>query len=115
MSGLVFQEIREFKSLAYSARGTYQRHFYFDDSGRFEGFMGTEADKTIEAIETYLPLLTYMPEKPLRADGIKSGLLESLSSSKPNFRSMRMSIRGWEKQGFVSDPRKTKKDVYDGV
>ena len=53
-----------------------------------------------------------MPEKINRVDGIKSGLLESLSSSKPGFRSMSLSIRGWEKQGYESDPRKTKKDVY---
>ena len=115
MSGLVFQEIREFRSLAYSASGTYRRPYYFDKSGRFEGFMGTQADKTIEAIETYINLLTKMPEKPSRIDGIKSGLQESLSSSKPNFRGMSLSIRGWEKQGFESDPRKTQKDVYDNA
>ena len=115
MSGLVFQEIREFRSLAYSARGTYRRPYYFDESGRFEGFMGTQADKTIEAIETYIQLLTNMPEKPSRIDGIKSGLFESLSSSRPNFRSMSRSIRGWKKQGFESDPRKTQKDVYQDI
>ena len=115
MSGLVFQEIREFRSLAYSARGTYRRPYYFDRSGRFEGFIGTQADKTIDAIETYINLLTDMPEKTNRIDGIKSGLLESLSSSKPGFRSMSLSIRGWEKQGYETDPRKTKKDVYDSA
>ena len=115
MSGLVFQEIREFKSLAYSAWGSYRSPYYLDDSGRFEGFMGTQADKTIDAIETYVQLLKEMPEKPLRADGIRSGLLESLNSSKPRFRNMSLSIRGWEKQGYVSDPRKTKKDVFEDV
>ena len=113
MSGLVFQEIREYRSLAYSARGTYRSPFYFDKSGRFEGFIGTQADKTIVAIDTYTKLLTNMPEKINRIDGIKSGLLESLSSSKPGFRSMSLSIRNWEKQGYETDPRKTKKDVYD--
>ena len=113
MSGLVFQEIREYRSLAYSARGTYRSPFYFDKSGRFEGFIGTQADKTIDAIDTYTKLLTNMPEKINRIDGIKSGLLESLSSSKPGFRSMSLSIRNWEKQGYETDPRKTKKDVYD--
>ncbi|MBE77468.1 MAG: hypothetical protein CMG41_07005 [Candidatus Marinimicrobia bacterium] len=115
MSGLVFQEIREFKSLAYSAWGSYRSPYYLDDSGRFEGFMGTQADKTVDAIETYVQLLKEMPEKPLRADGIRSGLLESLNSSKPRFRTMGLSIRGWEKQGYVSDPRKIKKDVFEDV
>ena len=49
------------------------------------------------------------------ADGIRSGLLQSLNSSKPRFRTMGLSIRGWEKQGYVSDPRKTKKDVFEDV
>ena len=115
MSGLVFQEIREFKSLAYSAWGSYRRPYYLDDSGRFEGFMGTQADKTIDAISTYVNLLKKMPEKPLRIDGIRSGLLESLNSSKPKFRNMSLTIRGWQKQGFVIDPRKTKKDVFSDI
>ena len=84
MSGLVFHEIREFRSLAYSAYGTYRKPFFFDDSGRFEGFMGTQADKTMEAIETYMSLLKDMPQKANRLDGIQSGLLESLTSSRSN-------------------------------
>ena len=60
MSGLVFQEIREFRSLAYSAYGTYRRPFFFDESGRFEGFMGTQADKTMDAIETYMLSLIHI-------------------------------------------------------
>ena len=59
--------------------------------------------------------LKEMPEKPLRTEGIRSGLLESLNSSKPRFRNMSLSIRGWEKQGYVSDPRRTRKDVYSDV
>ena len=26
---------------------------------------------------------------------------------------MSLSVRGWQKQGYETDPRKTKKDVYD--
>ena len=115
MSGLVFQEIREFKSLAYSAWGSYSRPYYLDGSGWFNGFMGTQADKTIDAIGTYISLLKDMPDKPVRTEGIKAGLLESLGSKKPNFRRMSLSIRGWNRQGFSSDPRKTEKDVYQDI
>ncbi len=112
MSGLVFQEIREFRSLAYSARGTYRRPYYFEKSGRFEGFIGTQADKTNDAIQAYVNLLVNMPEKPNRVGGIKSGLLESLNSSKPNFRGISLSVKKWKQQGFKLDPRKTQKEVY---
>ena len=103
MSGLVFQEIREFRSLAYSAYGTYRRPFFFDESGRFEGFMGTQADKTMDAIETYMSLLEDMPQKANRLEGIQSGLLESLTSSRSNFRSIGTTIRNWGNQGFKED------------
>tara|TARA_B100001559_G_scaffold196679_1_gene164562 strand:- start:115 stop:612 length:498 start_codon:yes stop_codon:yes gene_type:complete len=113
MSGLVFQEIREFRSLAYSAYGTYRKPFFFDESGRFEGFMGTQADKTMEAIETYMSLLKDMPQKANRLNGIKSGLLESLTSSRSNFRSIGTTIRNWVNQGFKEDPKIRQKQVYE--
>jgi predicted Zn-dependent peptidase len=113
MSGLVFQEIREFRSLAYSARGIYRRPFYFDKTGRFEGYMGTQADKTIDAIETYMNLLAEMPEKANRMTGIKSGMLQSLTSSRSNFRGIGTTIRSWRKQGFKEDPKVMQKEVYE--
>ena len=112
MSGLIFQEIREFKSLAYSARGSYITPFYLDGTGWFEGFMGTQADKTIDAIDTYIALLKDMPRKENRSDGIKSGLLQSMGSLKPSFRSLNLSIRRWEHAGYVNDPRKSQMEVF---
>ncbi|MFL3013738.1 MAG: M16 family metallopeptidase [Candidatus Neomarinimicrobiota bacterium] len=115
MSGLVFQEIREFRSLAYSARGTYRKPFFFDRTGRFEGYMGTQADKTIDAIETYMNLLEEMPEKVNRMAGIKSGMLQSLTSSRSNFRGIGSTIATWQKQGFKEDPKIMQKEVYENA
>ena len=115
MAGLVFQEIREFRSLAYSARGTYQRPFYLDGAGYFQGFMGTQADKTTDAIEAYISLLSKMPEKPSRINGIKSGLLQSLNSGKPNFRSVNLRVRNWKKTGYDANPNLLYKANYESV
>ena len=115
MSGLVFQEIREFRSLAYSAGGTYRKPFFFDRTGRFEGYMGTQADKTIDAIETYMNLLEEMPEKANRMAGIKSGMLQSLTSSRSNFRGIGSTIATWRKQGFIEDPKIMQKEVYENA
>jgi len=115
MAGLVFQEIREFRSLAYSARGTYQRPFYLDGTGYFQGFMGTQADKTTDAISAYISLLTEMPEKPFRIEGIKSGLLQSLNSKKPNFRSINLTVRNWKKTGYKDNPNPLYKDNYQSI
>ena len=115
MSGLIFQEIREFRSLAYSARGGYRKPFFFDKTGRYEGYMGTQADKTIDAIETYMNLLSEMPQKANRMEGIKSGMLQSLTSSRSNFRGIGNTLRTWRKQGFKEDPKVMQKEVYENA
>ena len=115
MSALVFQEIREFRSLAYSAYGVYQVPWYLDGEGHFRGYMGTQTDKTVDAIEAYLSLLRNMPEKPLRMEGIKSGLLQSLVTSKPNFRSLARTARNWKLQGYDSNPNILYKDNYESI
>ena len=115
MSALVFQEIREFRSLAYSAYGVYQVPWYLDGAGYFRGYMGTQTDKTVNAIEAYLDLLKNMPEKPLRMEGIKSGLLQSLVTSKPNFRSLGRTGRNWKLQGYDGNPNVLYKDNYESV
>ncbi len=115
MSALVFQEIREFRSLAYSAYGVYQVPWYLNGEGYFKGYMGTQTDKTVNAIEAYLGLLKNMPEKPLRMEGIKSGLLQSLVTSKPNFRTLPRTGRNWKLQGYDGNPNVLYKDNYESV
>ena len=105
MGGIIFQEIREFRSLAYSARGTYQRPYYLNGKGYFQGYMGNQADKTLEALDAYLELLRNMPEKSGRNEKIKSGLVQSLNSKRPNFRSVARQVKTWKHQGFQADPR----------
>ena len=105
MAGIIFQEIREFRSLAYTARGTYQRPYFLDGEGYFQGYMGNQADKTIDALQAYLDLLMNMPEKSSRNEKIKSGLIQSLNSKKPNFRLVAQRVKTWKHQGFQSDPR----------
>ena len=115
MSALVFQEIREFRSLAYSAYGIYQVPWYLNGEGYFRGYMGTQTDKTVEAISAYLDLLKNMPEKPSRIEGIKSGLMQSLVTSKPNFRSLSKIGRDWIKQGYDGNPNPLYKSNYESI
>ena len=112
MGGIIFQEIREFRSLAYSARGTYQRPYYLNGKGYFQGYMGNQADKTLEALDAYLELLRNMPEKSGRNEKIKSGLIQSLNSKKPNFRSVARQVKTWKHQGFQADPRVTQHERF---
>ena len=112
MAGIIFQEIREFRSLAYSARGTYQKPYYLNGKGYFQGYMGNQADKTLEALDAYLELLRNMPEKSGRNEKIKSGLIQSLNSKKPNFRSIALRVKTWKHQGFQADPRVAQQERF---
>ena len=62
MGSLVFQEIREFRSLAYSCGAGYISPFYSDNKGYFNGYIGCQADKTIEACKTLEKLILDFPK-----------------------------------------------------
>jgi predicted Zn-dependent peptidase len=108
MSSILFQEIREFRSLSYSASGGYSNpsQLYPDRKGRFIAYLSTQADKTNEAIDLLQQLITNMPEKPERLDIIKSGIAESINSSKPNFRYLPGYAYSLIRQGYKEDIRK---------
>ena len=106
MSSIVFQEIREFRSLAYMAYGYYKLPYDREAPGYFLGHMTTQADKTIEALETYTCLINDMPAKPERMDIIKTSLKQSINSKRPSFRSLSSGVPMWKYQGFEEDPNK---------
>ena len=112
MASLVFQEIREFRSLAYSSSGYYINRPHLDKRGYFQGFMGTQADKSIEAINTFLDLFNDMPEKENRIHGLRSGLVQSINSSKPGFRARGQAVSNWVKQGYSEDPNRSYYEKY---
>ena len=60
-------------------------------------------------------LLEEMPEKANRMAGIKSGMLQSLTSSRSNFRGIGSTIATWRKQGFKEDPKIMQKEVYENA
>ncbi len=106
MSSLVFQEIREFKSLAYSAYGYSQTPFAKSHPSFFTGVMSTQADKTIEALDTYVDLINNMPQKPERMDIIKESIKQSMNSKRPGFRNITNGIPYWHYIGCDEDPNK---------
>lgn len=112
MSSIVFQEIREFRSLAYSAYGYYGLAPLQGKTNRFKGFIGCQSDKTNEAIELMDSLINFMPEKPERMDGIISSLTEKAQSSRPNFRYILNSYEYWDRAGYTEDPNQLNANKY---
>ena len=112
MSSVIFQEIREFRSLAYSAYAYHSSPFYFDKKGYTFGFMSTQADKTIDALDIFTSLMKDMPRKPERVDDIRTSLIQSITTDKPGFRNMSNSVSYWLKKGYTEDPRQYSLNLY---
>jgi zinc protease len=106
MAGLIFQEIREFRALAYSASGAFLRDDEPAQDGYLIGGVGCQVDKTHEAIEVMLGLIRELPAKPERMDPLRAALLRGLEIRSPDFRRLQWTIDVWQQRGYVEDPRK---------
>lgn len=115
MNSIVFQEIREFRSLGYSAWGNYFTPLKNDKPGYLKGFVSTQSDKTMEAIDAFSNLILNMPEKEERLNIVKNSLTQSINSERPTFRDLTFTVAKWDKQGYNNDPRKTRVDTYNNM
>ena len=111
-SGLVLQEVREFRSLAYSAGARYAIPQQSGKDAVFYGYIGTQSDKTIEAVSIFDSLIRKMPLKPERMATFKEYLVQSSIAEHPDFRDLSQSIAKWKLLGYKEDPSESKIPVY---
>ncbi|MDR2683173.1 MAG: insulinase family protein [Dysgonamonadaceae bacterium] len=112
-NGLVLQEIREYRSMAYTAGGYYVTPPLANKKAWFAGSIGTQADKTLEAIEVYYDLLTRMPQYPDRLRDIKEYMKETAGVEKPHFRNASQLYEVWKRLGYTQSPAATHKDAIE--
>ena len=115
MASIIFQEIREFRSLAYTAYGSYINRSDITMPGYFMGYMGTQVDKTNNAISTYIDLFRNLPIKENRIATIKSGLTQSINTRKPGWRSQGSYVSNLLKEGYTEDPNKLDYNIYQNI
>ncbi len=101
---LVLDEIREKRAMAYTAYGVISTPAVAGRNNLFQGFVGTQGDKTIDAIDIYMSLLNDMPEMPEHFDVVKTNIEESILSAKPGFRSASAVYEAWKRKGYTQDP-----------
>ena len=105
LSGLLFQEVREFRSLAYATGGNYIDPIYEPGKkGRLVLFTGSQADKTTDAVNVVMGLLKDMPNYETRLPAIRDGLILTSSSDKPAFRNLSLTAEAFLKTGYTKDP-----------
>lgn len=115
MSSLVFQEIRELRSLAYSTYGGYYPAYLPGQKNHFMAYVGCQADKTNDAIAAMNDLIHEMPEKDERMEIIRSSLVEESKASRPGFRYMTETITSWQERGFDKDANQILMEAYKKV
>jgi predicted Zn-dependent peptidase len=114
-SGLVLQEIREYRSLAYGASADYMIPPLPGKKGGLIGYVGTQADKTTEALDVFTMLIKTMPEKPERTTNIRNYLAQSALTSRPGFRNLGETVYRWQLRGYHDDPNKDKYATYTNL
>jgi len=82
LSSIVFQEIRESKALAYSARSYFSTPRQLDQSHYVSAYLGTQADKLSEAIGAILDLMNDMPESNSQFEDAKIAALKKIETSR---------------------------------
>ncbi len=102
-SGLVLQEIREYRSMAYSAGAKYLTPPQSGEKEYFYGYIATQADKTNDAIAIFDSLVRTMPEKPERMVMIRDYLINVLPAARPGFRYISRWIESARRRGNDHD------------
>ncbi len=114
-SGLIVQEIREYRSLAYTAYGSFVTPVYPNNPAYFYSYLGCQADKTNEAFEVMDSLIRFMPQRPERMEGIRSMMKKNISAYYPDFRYISSSIDYYRQIGYNSLPLKAKYVYYNAL
>ena len=105
MGGIIFQEVREYRALAYSAMGGHAEPSVAGQPAYTWAHAACQADKTEETLAVLGGLLGDLPARPQRVDSVRSALVHGLESADPSFRELQAQIEAWRWQGWQADPR----------
>ncbi len=86
MSSLLFQEIREFRSLAYGTYGIVKSAKNSKNNNIFLSYVGCQGDKSPEALDLLYSLIKEMPVKSERASSVEKSVKNAIENSNPSFR-----------------------------
>ncbi|MGB0523174.1 MAG: M16 family metallopeptidase [Flammeovirgaceae bacterium] len=114
-SGIVLQEIREYRSLAYSAGANVITSPISKGKSRFLGFVGCQADKTTEAVNVMVDLLKNMPQKPERMETLRKNLQLKVITNFPSFSSKPATIAAYHRKGLQKDPNINAYESYQSL
>ena len=112
MNAVVFQEMREARSLAYTAFATFTEMRDKDDPYIFYAFIATQNDKMRQAVEAFDEIIENMPESEKAFELAKQGILANLSTQRTVRDNVLWSFVSAREMGVGVDRNKA---VYDAV
>ena len=107
MSSVLFQNVREFRSLAYSTGGKSIRTSVAQHPQEPMAFFtatGTQADKTLEAVATIDSLLRHLPMKEENLESARQSVLSDIQNDYPTFRGIAKYVANQRDNGYTADP-----------
>jgi len=117
MYSMMFQEVREYRSMAYSAHGFANTSYPADKEQQaiLVTELGTQADKTLSALSLVDSLLADLPMKDARLYAAKRSIVSQANNTYPSFRNLAMTVDNLETLGYTEDPDKAILENVDAI
>lgn len=112
MGSIVFQEMRESRSLAYNASAYFRAPYYAGDTYTFNQFILSQNDKMQQCIETFDSICNNLPVSEIAFKQAKESLIRKIEQRRyvrmaPLTQYMAFEERGWDHDWY--------KDIYEEV
>jgi predicted Zn-dependent peptidase len=107
MNTIVFQELREKRGLAYTARSYYNTPSNPNGSFMNNSFIGTQNDKVIEAFTAFNELFDEMPVSETSFELAKDAIISGIRNQRITKMGVIMNYINAQKMGYKEDIRKT--------
>ena len=115
LSSIVFQEIRESKSLAYSAFAAYRGASKKDSPNYVMAYVGTQANKLEQAVDAMMELMNNMPEAEKQFIAAKEATLKKLAAQRITKSNIFWSYERLQKLGINNDNRELMYNTIKGM
>ena len=114
-TGLIMYEIREKRSMAYTAYGVDRKPSLPGKDCYFYGYIGTQSDKVADAISAYMDILSDMPKDSTNLEALRASLKQAAQTSKPSMRSKASTFEYWKRLGYTEDPAKVNASAINAL
>lgn len=114
-TGVIMNEIRVKRSMAYTAYGVDATPSLPGKDCYFYGYVGTQSDKVVDAINVYMDILADMPKDSTNIASLKAALKQAAQTAKPSMRSKAATYEYWQRLGYTDDPSKVNAEAIDAI